>query len=291
MDGEAKQATEIETASEDTEKTDTTLALVKDALDKSEAGDDSADVGKDKPKAEDKQKDDEADKTDAEAPDDSGEEDTGEEEEADEDEDSDKEEASDEDKDKGGDEDSVSEKPSDDDSVLDALGKIDIERFKQEGVLTKGEWGTLLASVQRLAAGLKASREILSGLKDEADARRSKEFEGEVDNAFDGLGDEFVDLFGKGRASSIDKTLLERRNKVLKEADALIQGYRSQGRNVTLSEAIHKAALLQLGEQGGARQTGSRRREAFSAKPSAGEGEKGDAAALHRIEMALRREK
>ena len=66
----------------------------------------------------------------------------------------------------------------------------------------------------------------------------------QIDSYFDGLGDGYQDLYGKGARSELNQQAMESRRRVVREADAIRYGAMAQGRNVSVAEALEMAHSL-----------------------------------------------
>jgi len=179
-------------------------------------------------------------------------------------------------------------KPPADDKVKALLDSKVFENFRNEGVLSQEEWGTLMDGIEALLKEVADNRDRIRDISAFAEKQKAEEFSTRLDSVFDGLGDEFAEAFGKGAASKLDKALMDNRNEVLKKAETLILGYQAQGKEVSLEDAVKEAAGL-WASQNFKRPTERRqqdRRGQFISKP-AGEkppAAKGDDAALDFIE-------
>ena len=121
-----------------------------------------------------------------------------------------------------------------------------------------------------------------------ANERRREELDTRIDAAFDGLGEEFSDIFGRGSARSIDRALVDNRNKVLREAGYLIEGHRRDGDELSLDDAIRKASLMLYGDRVSKR--ASRKQEFIQRPTGGGADERGDDAALRVIERFMKKD-
>ena len=182
-------------------------------------------------------------------------------------------------------------KPSDD-KIKALLDSGVFDEFRKEGSLTIESWGVLMDGIEALLNEVVSGRDRLRELGEIADQRRAEEFSARIDSVFDGLGEEFADAFGKGSASKLDKTFMDNRNAVLQKAETLILGYKAQGKEVTLEDAVKEAAGLYAAQN--FRQPRQKpqqdRRSQFISKPG---GEKssqatGDEAALEFIDKFQR---
>lgn len=184
------------------------------------------------------------------------------------------------------------EKPADEDDEFD---KIDLDAFSNlesdsYGELSVKEWASVIKAVKNLREEMAMMRDDFRDVANYASERRRDELDEQIDDAFEGLGEDFVNIFGRGSARKIDKELVDNRNRVLKEAGYLLEGHKNDGDAISLEEAIRKAAVMLYSEQLSAKpQT---RKSQFISKPSgAGNDEKGDAAALRVIERFMKKDK
>ena len=139
-------------------------------------------------------------------------------------------------------------------SERDELDSIDLDAFLDKdsdsfGELSVREWAAVIRGVRDVRSQISELKSQLAEVGEYANERRREELDTRIDAAFDGLGEEFSDIFGRGSARSIDRALVDNRNKVLREAGYLIEGHRRDGDELSLDEAIRKASLMLYGDR------------------------------------------
>lgn len=182
---------------------------------------------------------------------------------------------------------------SDKTSERDELDSIDLDAFLDKdsdgfGELSVREWAAVIRGVRDMRSQISELKSQLEEVGEYANERRREELDTRIDAAFDGLGEEFSDIFGRGSARSIDRALVDNRNKVLREAGYLIEGHRRDGDELSLDEAIRKASLMLYGDRVSKR---SSRKQEFIQRPTGGGAdERGDDAALRVIERFMKKD-
>ena len=139
-------------------------------------------------------------------------------------------------------------------SERDELDSIDLDAFLDKdsdsfGELSVREWAAVIRGVRDVRSQISELKSQLAEVGEYANERRREELDTRIDAAFDGLGEEFSDIFGRGSARSIDRALVDNRNKVLREAGYLIEGHRRDGDELSLDDAIRKASLMLYGDK------------------------------------------
>ena len=182
---------------------------------------------------------------------------------------------------------------SDKPSERDELDSIDLDAFLDKdsdsfGELSVREWAAVIRGVRDVRSQISELKSQLAEVGEYANERRREELDTRIDAAFDGLGEEFSDIFGRGSARSIDRALVDNRNKVLREAGYLIEGHRRDGDELSLDEAIRKASLMLYGDRVSKR--ASRKQEFIQRPTGGGADERGDDAALRVIERFMKKD-
>ena len=182
---------------------------------------------------------------------------------------------------------------SDKPSERDELDSIDLEAFLDKdsdsfGELSVREWAAVIRGVRDVRSQISELKSQLAEVGEYANERRREELDTRIDAAFDGLGEEFSDIFGRGSARSIDRALVDNRNKVLREAGYLIEGHRRDGDELSLDDAIRKASLMLYGDRVSKR--ASRKQEFIQRPTGGGADERGDDAALRVIERFMKKD-
>lgn len=182
---------------------------------------------------------------------------------------------------------------SDKPSERDELDSIDLDAFLDKdsdsfGELSVREWAAVIRGVRDMRSQISELKSQLEEVGEYANERRREELDTRIDAAFDGLGEEFSDIFGRGSARSIDRALVDNRNKVLREAGYLIEGHRRDGDELSLDEAIRKASLMLYGDRVSKR--ASRKQEFIQRPTGGGADERGDDAALRVIERFMKKD-
>lgn len=182
---------------------------------------------------------------------------------------------------------------SDKPSERDELDSIDLDAFLDKdsdsfGELSVREWAAVIRGVRDMRSQISELKSQLAEVGEYANERRREELDTRIDAAFDGLGEEFSDIFGRGSARSIDRALVDNRNKVLREAGYLIEGHRRDGDELSLDEAIRKASLMLYGDRVSKR--ASRKQEFIQRPTGGGADERGDDAALRVIERFMKKD-
>ena len=182
---------------------------------------------------------------------------------------------------------------SDKTSERDELDSIDLDAFLDKdsdsfGELSVREWAAVIRSVRDVRSQISELKSQLAEVGEYANERRREELDTRIDAAFDGLGEEFSDIFGRGSARSIDRALVDNRNKVLREAGYLIEGHRRDGDELSLDDAIRKASLMLYGDRVSKR--ASRKQEFIQRPTGGGADERGDDAALRVIERFMKKD-
>lgn len=182
---------------------------------------------------------------------------------------------------------------SDKPSERDELDSIDLDAFLDKdsdsfGELSVREWAAVIRGVRDVRSQISELKSQLAEVGEYANERRREELDTRIDAAFDGLGEEFSDIFGRGSARSIDRALVDNRNKVLREAGYLIEGHRRDGDELSLDDAIRKASLMLYGDRVSKR--ASRKQEFIQRPTGGGADERGDDAALRVIERFMKKD-
>lgn len=182
---------------------------------------------------------------------------------------------------------------SDKTSERDELDSIDLDAFLDKdsdsfGELSVREWAAVIRGVRDVRSQISELKSQLAEVGEYANERRREELDTRIDAAFDGLGEEFSDIFGRGSARSIDRALVDNRNKVLREAGYLIEGHRRDGDELSLDDAIRKASLMLYGDRVSKR--ASRKQEFIQRPTGGGADERGDDAALRVIERFMKKD-
>lgn len=182
---------------------------------------------------------------------------------------------------------------SDKPSERDELDSIDLDAFLDKdsdsfGELSVREWAAVIRGVRDMRSQISELKSQLAEVGEYANERRREELDTRIDAAFDGLGEEFSDIFGRGSARSIDRALVDNRNKVLREAGYLIEGHRRDGDELSLDDAIRKASLMLYGDRVSKR--ASRKQEFIQRPTGGGADERGDDAALRVIERFMKKD-
>ena len=178
-------------------------------------------------------------------------------------------------------------------SERDELDSIDLDAFLDKdsdsfGELSVREWAAVIRGVRDVRSQISELKSQLAEVGEYANERRREELDTRIDAAFDGLGEEFSDIFGRGSARSIDRALVDNRNKVLREAGYLIEGHRRDGDELSLDDAIRKASLMLYGDRVSKR--ASRKQEFIQRPTGGGADERGDDAALRVIERFMKKD-
>lgn len=180
-------------------------------------------------------------------------------------------------------------------SGKDELDSIDLDAFLDKdgdsfGELSVREWAAVIRGVRDMRGEIAELKSQLAEVGEYATERRREELDTRIDAAFEGLGEEFADIFGRGSARRIDKELVDNRNRVLKEAGYLIEGHRRDGDELSLDDAIRKASLMLYGDRLSKRPAS--RKSQFIQRPTGGGSEdKGDDAALRVIENFMKKDR
>lgn len=180
-------------------------------------------------------------------------------------------------------------------SGKDELDSIDLDAFLDKdgdsfGELSVREWAAVIRGVRDMRGEIAELKSQLAEVGEYATERRREELDTRIDAAFEGLGEEFADIFGRGSARRIDKELVDNRNRVLREAGYLIEGHRRDGDELSLDDAIRKASLMLYGDRLSKRPAS--RKSQFIQRPTGGGSEdKGDDAALRVIENFMKKDR
>lgn len=113
------------------------------------------------------------------------------------------------------------------------------------------EDGDILPKLNQLAAQNKDLRSKLAKLERDGQEDREAEIERSVDTFFEGLGEEYVDLYGKGPLAELDEDSAEckARVRVMDKAAPLRRAYAGTKQSITLEQSLNEGHAIVARDQ------------------------------------------